>query len=150
MNFLPMRLFVSILLITMSCSDDVELEAKNMTQELLIGEWLVLTEHDYFCNSETIANERFAENDLIVRYNEDGTYESFLDGQPWEAEDQNGTWESTSNDSYRLFYTVNGSSRSEDVVIDFVGNETMNFGINSPCFMSNGEDLYTFSTWTRQ
>ncbi len=144
------KLLFLILLITISCSNDSESEEENQTQELLIGEWLVISEHDYFCDSEMIANERFADSNRSIRFNEDGTYESFLDGQPWEAEDQNGTWENRGNGNYRFFYTVNGAPRSDEALIEFEGNDTMKYGIDDPCFESNGESLYTFTVWTRQ
>lgn len=137
---------LSFLMFGCSDSDDSQDDNSNLNEvDLIIGEWLVITENDYFCGTNDVAVERATDPNQIRVYNEDGTWQDFEDGEP----DWTGTWENLGDGNYSLYYDNDQVEQSEE--IEFVDNgETMRFGVDGQCFEGNDGDLYTYTVWIRQ
>lgn len=137
-----------------SCSDDSDNENTNPDGvNLIIGEWLFVSENDYFCGTDDVRTERPASDngyDQTWVFKSDMTYESYDDGVLNDAEDQMGTWQYTGDGFYELSYTVFGEPRKDTVEIEFVNDNTMNFGIDDECRGVGEESTYTYTVWIRQ
>lgn len=147
-----MKNFLLILsaLFVLSCSsnDDGsdEPQISQDPEQLIIGRWLIVSESDYFCNSDRIANERTSDPGNTIEYYTDGTYQSYTDGVSNNAEDKSGRWEYMSGNDFRHYYTVSGDPRTEQVYIDFIDDNTFIEGDPSKCFNS----IYTTGLYVRR
>ncbi|MCO5723219.1 hypothetical protein [Robiginitalea marina] len=145
MKFFKLSSYQFVILFTLiltSCSDDSGDDSINEEGvDLIVGEWLFVSENDYFCGTNEVATERLAESNRIYVYNEDGTWQEFENGNP----DWTGTWESLGDGSYSFYY--NDDRVTQVWELEFVDNgNTMRFGIENPC---EGE-TQTYTVWTRQ
>lgn len=143
-------LFGTIIMLLVACSKDSENNTNS--KDLIIGEWLFISENDYQCGTEEIVVERLGSNQETVQtmiFTEGGAYMNYDDGELVTAEDQMGTWRFLGNDVFEFNYSVNGEPEIDMVKIEFDGENTMKFGVDSSCFDSQGESRYTFTVWTR-
>lgn len=145
MRIFDLRIYLSILLTAISissCSDDSETDIPNDNEvDLIVGEWLFESENDYACGTNAVVNERLAESSTIRIYKQDGTWETFVDGNP----DWTGTWEALGDGNYSFYY--NDDEVTQTWELEFVDNQnTMRFGIENPC---EGE-TQTYTVWIRQ
>ncbi|MGB5229493.1 MAG: hypothetical protein WBN55_14600, partial [Eudoraea sp.] len=143
-----------LLLTCTSCSDDSDNNIDNPEAvDLIVGEWLFVSENDYYCGTEDVRTERPASDngyDQIWVFKSDMTYESYDDGVLNDAEDQMGTWESLGDGMYRLNYTVYSEARFSTTEVEFVQSNTMKFGVDDECVDFGGDNIYTYTVWTRQ
>ncbi|MRX65767.1 hypothetical protein [Maribacter luteus] len=133
-----------------SCSDD-DSDDQEAT-ESIIGEWLFVSENDYYCGTDDVRTERLAsDNDYeyTLVFGSDMTYKFYIDGVLVDYEDQMGTWENLGDGFYQTNYTVNGEPESEIFEVEFEG-DLMNLGVDDPCVDAGGDNIYTYEVWTRQ
>lgn len=133
---------IFILFIQISCTSEDDAVALVKT-ELIIGEWLVITEHDYHCGTNEIFRERFTDPQQTTIYKEDGTYQHFNDN----VLEYSGTWQSIGDDRYSIYY--GNDDVTENLMIEFPKNNTMNFGVGE-CYEIGGEMYDTWTVWLRQ
>ena len=135
-----------------SCSDSDSDNPESI--ELIVGEWLLVSENDYRCGTDEVMTDRPASNngyDKTWVFKSDYTYENYDDGVLDDAEDQMGTWENLGEGIYRLNYTVFGEPRSDTAEIEFVTNgNTMRFGVDDECRGTGDLSSFTYTVWTRQ
>ncbi|MDC6387535.1 hypothetical protein PP182_02495 [Maribacter sp. PR1] len=148
-------LFVTVLTFSLSsCSNDSDDDSMEEATELIIGEWLFASQNDYRCGTDEVVTDRPAsdnEYDQTLVFNSDMTYLRYRDGELVDFEDQMGTWENIGDGFYRLNYTVEGEPDSYSLEVEFIGNNTMNFGIDDPCVeISTKGNIYTYSVYNRQ
>lgn len=141
----PILLFfaIYILIVQTSCTSEDDAVALVNT-ELIVGEWLVTTEHDYHCGTNEIFRERLTDPQQTSVYKEDGTWKSFNSGIP---SDWTGTWQSIGDNRYSIYYT--NDEVTENLMIEFPNSNTMNFGMGE-CYEVDGEMYDTWTVWLRQ
>ena len=150
-------LIAIILLLTFSsCSDDSDDDNINPEAvNLIVGEWLFMSEHEYRCGTDEITVERPAsdnESTAVKVFYENGTYEHYNDGVLNTYEDMSGEWESLGNGIYEDIISVNGETRVSQYRVEFFeNNNSMKFSI-SECFTRNGVEfeVYDYSIFSRQ
>lgn len=148
---IQVMLFSAVILLA-ACSKDTEKDTAE-PQELIVGEWLFISENDYRCGTEEVVVERLGSDQETVKtmvFTEDGAYMNYDDGVLDTAEDQMGTWEYAGNGNFIFYYTVNGEARSSTSQIEFDGENIMKLGIDSECFMQGDQSLYTYSVYNRR
>lgn len=140
----PILLFfaIYILFVQTSCTSKKDSVALVNT-ELIVGEWLVTTEHDYHCGTNEIFRERPTDPQQTTMYKEDGTYQHFKDN----VLEYSGTWQSIGEDRYSIYY--GNDDVTENLIIEFPNSDTMNFGVGD-CYESQGGMYDTWSVWLRQ
>nr|WP_299069355.1 hypothetical protein [uncultured Allomuricauda sp.] len=136
---------VTLPLIQLSCSSDSDQAMQDEAVELLIGEWLIESESDYFCGSDTVYREIITDPNQIYEYRSDGTWQKYTDGV--EDEFQFGKWEKISTDTYTIDHQ--GDNVQYSVTVEFVGNDSMKFDIDE-CRDEDGESIYTYELYERQ
>lgn len=144
--------FVFILSIS-SCSDDTELENQEASQ-LLVGEWLLLSQSIYNCGTEEPVGGTqccLADLDDIFVFNSDGTWGGYNNGT-YEEEaseySQRGTWEYINGNTYKVYYA--SDDLMETLVIEFEDNNTMKYDISDCWEMSDGTSIYEYDVMTRE
>lgn len=138
-------LFISFAFFNFSCSSDSDEDIDNEVFELLVGEWLIESESDYYCDSDSVYREIITDPNQIYEYRSDGTWQKFTDGI--EDEIQFGTWEKISSVKYAIDHQ--GDNVQYSVTVEFVGNNSMKFDIDE-CRDEDGESIYTYELYTRQ
>ena len=136
---------ITLTLIQQSCSSDSEENTNSEAVELLVGEWLIKSESDYYCYSDTVYREIITDPNQIYEYRVDGTWQKYVDGV--EDEFQLGTWEEISDGLYAIDHQ--GDNVQYSVTVEFVGKDTMKFDIDE-CRDENGESIYTYELHERQ
>jgi hypothetical protein len=136
---------ISFAFLHFSCSSDSDEDMDNEAVELLVGEWLIESESDYFCGSDTVYREIITDPNQIYEYRSDGTWQKYTDGV--EDEFQFGTWEKISSDTYAIDHQ--GDDVQYSVTVEFVGNDSMKFDIDE-CRDEDGESIYTYELYARQ
>ena len=142
---LPLIVVIAFALIHFSCSSDSDEDMDNEVVELLVGEWLIESESDYFCSSDAVYREIITDPNQVYEYRSDGTWQKYTDGV--EDEFQFGTWEKISSDSYAIDHQ--GDNVQYSVTVEFVGNDSMKFDIDE-CRDEDGESIYTYELYSRQ
>lgn len=129
-----------------SCSKDSEDDSiMEEATNLLIGEWSIESESDYFCESDVVYRELITDPNQIYNYNDDGTWQKFEDGVADEF--QYGTWERISDGLYAINHL--GDDVQDSVRVEFDGNNVMKFDITE-CRDDNGESVYNYELYQRQ
>jgi len=136
---------ISILALNLSCSSNSDANIDNEVVELLVGEWLIKSESDYYCGSDTVYREILTDPNQVFEYKEDGTWQKYTDGV--EDEFQYGTWELISEGKYAINHQ--GDIVQYSVTVEFDGSDTMKFGIQD-CWDEDGESIYTYEYYDRQ
>lgn len=136
---------VTSTLIQLSCSNDTNEDMDDEAVKLLIGNWLIKSESDYYCGTDTVYREIITDPNQIYVYRGDGTWQKYTDGV--EDEFQFGTWEEISDGLYAIDHQ--GDNVQYSVTVEFVGNDTMKFDIDE-CRDENGESIYTYELHERQ
>ncbi|MEP3209544.1 MAG: hypothetical protein ABJN95_10165 [Maribacter sp.] len=62
----------TLTLLSFSCSNDSEIDKLEVT-DLIIGEWILISENDYDCKTDEVIYERLSQNEQIDVYHADGT-----------------------------------------------------------------------------
>lgn len=145
-KILLLSLVITLFLAACSKDSDDNINSTN----LIIGEWLFISENDYRCGTDDeIISERLGvDNEFAhyVRYNADGTWDRKNGTQPFEFR---GTWESLGNNRFEIFFELDNVT--DTVPIEFSGNDVMHFNIDRQCIeLANGESIHSFTVWTRQ
>lgn len=144
---LPLLLALATLIF--SCSKDSESSAPE-TPNLIIGEWLFISENDYRCGTDEVVIERLGtdnESELVNKYNLDGTWVSIdTDGNAIQGE--GGTWKSLENSTYEIYFTQD--EVSQVLTIEFQGNDVMNYNVDEECFVVGDASLHTYSVYNRR
>ena len=127
-----------------SCSDSDSVNSENV--DLIVGEWLVVTDSDYICGTNNVDTERFADPNQIRVYNENGTWQDFEDGVP----DWTGTWEYQGDGIYDIYY--NDDKVLQVTGIEFPDDNTMRFGTEdrNRCDDNPNLTIYGYTVWDRQ
>ena len=136
---------LTLTLTQLSCSSDSDENMDDETAELLVGEWLIISESDYYCGSDTVYREILTDPNQIYEYKSNGTWQKYTDGV--EDEFQYGTWELISDGEYAIDHF--GDNIQYSVTVEFEGNGTMKFGIEQ-CRDEDGESIYTYELYKRQ
>ena len=74
---------------------------------LLVGEWLLISQGTYFCGTEDVNTPDLADLDDLFVFNEDGTWGGYNNGSYQDEAteySQRGTWEFISGDNYSIFW----------------------------------------------
>ena len=135
-----------------SCSDNSDDATDNPeATNLLIGEWLLISEGTYFCGTNDVNTPDLADLDDVFVFNEDGTWGGYNNGtyeQDASEYSQQGTWEYIDGDNYAIYWAEDDFS--ETTTITFEGNDAMSFGISDCWEISSGESIYSYDVMTRQ
>ena len=111
---------------------------------MIVGQWLVVTENDYFCGTHVVRTEKATDQNQVRVYNADGTWQDFEDGVPiW-----TGTWENLGNGMYSLSYNDGVVEQSQEIEFLHSGS-TMRFGIDNECVDFEGDTIYTYTVWVK-
>ena len=143
------QLLLSVaILLFVACSKDSEDNISST--DLIIGEWLFVSENDYRCGTDDeIISERLGvDNEFphYVRYNEDGTWDRKNGAEPFEFR---GTWESLGNSRFEIFFELDNVA--DTVPIEFSGDNVMHFNIDRQCVeLANGDNVHSYTVWSRQ
>lgn len=144
---------LSILLIfatlIFSCSKDSESGAPE-TANLIIGEWFFMSENDYRCGTDVVVNERLGtdnESESVDNYNADGTWAS-LDTNGNTIQGEGGTWRSLENNNYEIYFE--GDMVTQNLKIEFDGNNVMKYNMDEECFGVGDESRHTYSVYNRR
>ena len=142
MKIIRLQILISmVVLLLTACSKDSE-NGNSDSQDLIIGQWLFISENDYFCGTDNVVGERLAEREIIDIYYSDGTWKSIDDG----VQAISGTWEKSTNGRYSIYF--GNDDVTQLITIEIEGN-TMKYNPTG-CFDSFGENIYVYSLYNRQ
>ena len=150
-NF-PYFITAIILLLTFnSCSDNSDDTDIPEAANLLVGEWLLISEGTYFCGTEDVDTSGLADLDDVFVFNEDGTWGDYNNGT-YEDDateySQRGTWGHIDGNNYEVYWAED--DLTETTVIEFEGNNTMKYGISDCWEITDGTSIYEYNVMTRQ
>lgn len=142
---------LSLTLSFLSCSKSTN--SDESPADHIVGEWLFISENDYYCGTDEVALTRLGSDQGKVQtkvFTAKGNYMNYDNGVLETAEDQIGTWEYIGSGLFKFNYTINGQPETNTIEIDFNGENIMNFDIDSDCFDFGSESLFTYSVFNRQ
>ena len=151
----PYFIIAIILLLTFnSCSDNSDDTDIPEAANLLVGEWLLISDGmNYFCGTDEVQNAHAADPGIFYVFNKDGTWGDYCDGTHTDEHgateySQEGTWEHIDGDNYVMYFANQDVTQTH--IITFEGNDTMKYNITDCRELTNGDSVYSYWVFTRK